>query len=120
MLLQARIAVRRWECVQAAAELSKPIAVVDRGIELWHRFAPFLKLFSVPAAFLLTRRLGRKRRDGAKQSRSKIGLLLRALPLVVKGVKTFTAWQTMQKSHPGASTSPAARPTRLPRTMPGI
>jgi hypothetical protein len=98
VILQARIAVRRWECASAAAELAKPIAVVDRGIELWRRFAPFIKLLGVPAGLLLLRRLrpGRNRKNDAapRKKRGKIAGLIGALPVILRVARTVMALRT--------------------------
>jgi hypothetical protein len=87
-LLQARIAVRRWECAAAVVELSRPIAHVDRGIALWQRISPFMKLLALPAGLIFARILGRGRgaRRGARK-KGKIAALLAALPMIFRAVK---------------------------------
>ena len=85
IVLQSRIAVRRLECVVAAAEVARPIAVLDRGIEAWHRFAPFLKLLGVPLGLLLTRIVSRKRK-GKPTGKSKFAAFMTALPIVLRGI----------------------------------
>jgi hypothetical protein len=81
-IVQARIAVHRWECVAAAVELARPIAMVDRVRETWRTIAPFVKLASVPAAFFALRS-ATKRAGGGKLSK-----LTAALPLVLRTLRT--------------------------------
>src|SRR5688500_14594643 len=85
VVLQSRIAVRRLECVLAAAEVARPIAVIDRGVETWHRFAPFLKLLGVPLGLLLTRIVSRKRK-GKPAGKSKVAAFMTALPIIIRGI----------------------------------
>lgn len=80
-LLQARIEVRRWECALAAVELSRPIGMVDRGIEMWKRISPFLKLLGIPMTLLGARKL--MRRTG----RSKLSKVMALLPVVLRGAR---------------------------------
>ena len=92
-ILQARIAVRRLECAAAAIELARPIAYVDRGIELWHRVAPFFKFLAVPGGLFLTRLLTGRRR-AVRQGRRKggrIAAILSVLPLILRGLKMAIA-----------------------------
>src|SRR3954447_4678213 len=89
-LLQARIDVHRWECAAAAAELSRPIAMIDRGVATWRRISPFAKLLGIPAGIFLTRFLKKKsEREGDPEARkkSKVAAVLTALPVILKGVK---------------------------------
>lgn len=85
VVLQSRIAVRRWECAAAVTEIARPIAVIDRGIETWHRFAPFLKLLGVPLGLLLTRIVSRKRK-GKPTGKSKFAAFMTALPIILRGI----------------------------------
>lgn len=80
-IVQARIEVRRWECVQAAQALSRPIAVVDRGLELWRRISPLVKLMGLPAAFLGARKIFRKAGPG------KWSKLAALLPAIFRGAR---------------------------------
>jgi len=89
-LLQARIALRRWECAAAAAELARPVAGIDRAVGAWRRVSPFVKFLGVPAGFLLTRFISGKRKS-PMASKGKLGLLLTALPLIVRGAKVVMA-----------------------------
>jgi len=103
-ILQARIAVRRWESAQAAAELAHPIALVDRGVEMWRRISPFVKLLAVPGGLLLAK-LWKSRHPGRGWSGGKIGMLLAALPAILRGVKFF---QAMRATHAGRTQARAA------------
>ena len=86
MVLQARIAVRRWETAEAAIELSRPLAMVDRGIDTWRRISPVIKVLAVPVGLMLARLL-KARRAAAGRSGGIFALLLGALPAVLRGVK---------------------------------
>ena len=92
-ILQARIAVRRWECAAAVVELTRPIAQVDRGIEMWQRISPFLKLLAVPAGLIFTRMLTRRTDRRHERKRSKLATILASLPLILRGVKTAMAFR---------------------------
>jgi hypothetical protein len=81
-LLQARIEVRRWECAAAAEELSRPIAVVDRGIELWKKISPFVKFIGLPMTFLGARKVLHH------AGRGKLSKLLGLLPVVLRTART--------------------------------
>ena len=80
-IVHARIEVHRWECVQAAAELSRPVAVIDRGIELWRRLSPLVKLMGLPMAFFGTRKVLRC------VGRGKWSKLAALLPAVMRGAR---------------------------------
>jgi hypothetical protein len=83
-LLQTRIAVRRWEVAAVATELMRPIAAIDRGLAVWHRISPFVKILGVPLGLLLTRIVSRKR-QGKSTGKSKFAAFMTALPLIIRG-----------------------------------
>lgn len=85
-MLQARIAVRRWECTVAATELSRPIASLDRILAAWQRISPMAKLLAVPAGMMLARLFGRGT-GGGRKKRGKLGTLLALAPLIFRGAK---------------------------------
>lgn len=101
-LLLARIAVRRWECAIAATELARPIALVDRGLELWHRVAPFVKLLGLPAAFVALRRFRRGAPARRSGSRGRLGMVLQMLPLILRGARAVIAFRA-SVAGPGAA-----------------
>ena len=84
-LLQARIALRRYECAAAAAELTRPIAAIDRGLATWHRISPFVKILGVPLGLLVTRIISRKK-QGKPTGKSKFAAFMTALPIIIRGV----------------------------------
>jgi hypothetical protein len=84
-LLQSRIAIRRWECAAAAAEIARPIAFIDRGVEMWHRISPFVKLLGVPLGLLITRIVSRKKK-GKPTGKSKFAAFMTALPIILRGI----------------------------------
>lgn len=106
-ILQARIAVRRWESAQAAAELAHPIALVDRGVEMWRRISPFVKLLAVPGGLLLAK-LWKSRHPGRGGSGGKLGLLFAALPAILRGVKFFQEMRATRPSRQQARAAAAA------------
>lgn len=83
-LLQARIAVRRWEMAVAAAEVARPMATIDRGLQIWHRISPFVKVFGVSLGLLIPRIMAR-RSKGKSTGRSKFAAFMAALPLIIRG-----------------------------------
>ena len=85
VLLQARIAVRRWEMAVAAAEVARPIAAIDRGLEVWRRISPFVKLFGVSLGLLIPRIIAR-RHKGKPTGKSKFAAFMTALPLIIRGI----------------------------------
>lgn len=89
-LLQARIALCRIECRVAAAELARPIVLIDRGVEIWRKISPFAKLVAVPAGLLLGRALGRRPIPGGGH-RGKLATIVSLLPLILRGAKLFAA-----------------------------
>jgi hypothetical protein len=108
VLLQARIAVRRLECVAAAIEVCKPIGAIDRGLAVWHRISPFLKVVGVPLALMVARILSRKRK-GKPTGKSKFAAVLTALPLIMRGinmVKDARAAHAAHRAHRQAATDP--------------
>lgn len=109
LMLQARIAVRRWECAEAVVELSRPIAMVDRGVDVWRRFAPYFKLFAVPAGLLLTRLL-KTRRAGAGGKLGLISMLFSALPAILRGVKVYQQMRTAKAAREAAAREKAGVP----------
>jgi hypothetical protein len=89
-LLQAHIGLCRVECRATAADLARPLALVDRGVEFWRRISPFTKLAALPAGLLLSRFLGRGRPAGRGRG-GKFATLMSLLPLVVRGARLLGA-----------------------------
>jgi hypothetical protein len=89
--VQARITLRRMECVVTAAELARPVALADRAWDLWRQFAPMLKVVGFPLALLALRKVfGRSRRPAADgKGKSWLGTLLAALPIVLQVMQSF-------------------------------
>jgi hypothetical protein len=55
--LQLDIAVRRTQCVEAAACVARPLEWLDRAVAFWGRFSPLAKLAAVPLGILVGRRV---------------------------------------------------------------
>ena len=111
--LQVRIAARRRDCVDAAAELSRPLSQIDRGIEIWHRFAPYLKLLMLPAGLVMTGLAARRssRRGGyTSHKKSRIAALLAAMPLIFRGVKMAMAFREAYANRAATGNVRAKRP----------
>ena len=97
-LLQARIAVRRWEMVAAAAEVARPMATIDRGLEVWRRISPFVKLFGVALGLLIPRIIAR-RAKGKPTGKSKFAAFMAALPLIVRGINMVKQAHAVHMAH---------------------
>lgn len=93
-LLQANIALCRLECRVAAVELSRPLAMVDRGVEFWRKVSPFAKLLAVPAGLLIGRFLGGGRSYPGGGGRGKLATVASLLPLLWRGVRLFLSART--------------------------
>lgn len=106
-LLQANIALCRLECRAAAVELTRPLALVDRGLAMWRRVSPAVKLFAIPAGLLLSRFFGRSRPGRGRGG--KFATFMSLLPLVLRGTKLVLAARTAfaaAKSSPPSSGRP--------------
>lgn len=86
-LLQARIAVRRWECAAAAAEIARPIAFIDRGVALWKRVSPLVKALVIPGGIFIAQWFKRKDAGAAARKSGKLAAVLGALPMIMQGWK---------------------------------
>lgn len=100
MILQARIAVRRWEGVEAAGALVRPIAFLDRALDVWGRISPFVKMLAVPGG-LFVAKLVKERRAAHGGHGGKLGMLLGALPAIVSGVQFFQQMRAARASRNG-------------------
>jgi hypothetical protein len=110
-ILQARIDVRRWECVVAATELARPVAMVDRGMTMWHRVAPFAKLLAIPAGIMFTRQMakGRSPRTAAAKS-GKVAAILGALPIIIRVARLVGNVHAAHVARTNATPPAPARP----------
>lgn len=91
-LLQARVAVHRWECAQAMVELSRPISMVDRGIDMWRKISPFIKLLGIPASILGVRKIMR-----GSGGAGKISKLMGMMPIVVRVARAVMQMRNARK-----------------------
>ncbi len=107
MVLQARIAVRRWESAQAAAELARPLALVDRGLEMWRRVAPFVKVLLVPGGLLLAKVM-KSKRDAHGGHGGKLSIFLGALPAILQGITLFQQMRAKKAASKKESEAAAA------------
>jgi hypothetical protein len=81
-VIRMDIAVRRAECVQAAAEVARPLEWLDRVLALWRRVSPMAKVAIVPLGLLLRRWVMRRHKV--------LGALLRWGPLAAGAVRGFS------------------------------
>ena len=95
-LLQARIAVRRWECAAAMVEIARPLAFVDRGVAAWRRISPIVKVLAIPAGVFLTQFFRRKGARTAAKKSGRMAAVMAALPVILRGVKMV---QEMRAAH---------------------
>jgi len=96
-IVQARIDVRRWECAEAVEELSRPIAVVDRGIAAWRKISPLVKLIGLPASLLSMRKLLRH------TGRRRISKLVALMPIILRGAKAVMQMRAARRETAPAS-----------------
>lgn len=109
-VLQARIAIRRLECVIAAREIARPLAQVDRGLELWRRISPLVKIFAVPAGLLLTRFIGGRGGSPGRRRGGKLGALFSLLPLVLRGIEMVRGMRAAMTATKAGRVSPPTGP----------
>lgn len=83
-LLQARIAVRRLECLQHAHVAAGPLQIVDRAWARWRSIAPVAKLVGVPVAMWLGGKLVRGGGLG------RLAGLMKYAPLAMQAMRAFT------------------------------
>lgn len=104
-LLQANIALCRLDCRTAATALTRPIALIDRGLAMWRRVSPAAKLFAIPAGLLVSRFFGRSRPGRSRGG--KFATVMSLVPLILRGAKLAmaarTAFTTAKNVPPGAT-----------------
>lgn len=98
-LLQARIAVHRAQCLDAAEEIARPLALVDRGLALWRRVSPMVKLLTAPAGLLLTQWLKRRAVGAGATKTGKFAAVMSALPMILRGVKMVQQMRGAKREH---------------------
>lgn len=103
-LLQARIALGRFDCATAAEALVRPLALIDRGVLLWRRISPVVKLLAIPAGLFLGRRLGGR---ASRRRGGRLGTVLSLAPLFLRGVRLFTSARAAMAA--GRTAPPAGR-----------
>jgi hypothetical protein len=104
-MLQARIAVRRWECAAAAVQLARPVALLDRGIEMWRRVSPIVKILIVPAGLFLAQLFKRRSPATAAKKSGKMAAVMAAWPLVMQGWKMVQELRATRQGRPSAATA---------------
>lgn len=91
-LLQARIAVRRYELMIAGAQAAKPIVFIDRAVATWVKISPIVKDIGIPLGLLIWRNVRRKKGKGTKKTAGalKLATLLETVPLILTGLKVLS------------------------------
>ncbi len=54
-ILRRNIALRRAECVEAAAQVVQPLEWLDRMLASWRRISPLARMAAAPLGFLAAR-----------------------------------------------------------------
>lgn len=80
--LRGRIGVQRVKCAQAATQVLRPLAWLDRALALWDRISPLAKIAAIPLGFVL--------KGSASAPPRLLGKLLRWGPLVLGAVRGLT------------------------------
>jgi hypothetical protein len=106
-LLQARIAVRRWECAAAAAQIAKPIALIDRGLAAWRRISPIVKVLAIPAGVFLAQFFKRHSARTAAKKSGKMAAVMAALPMILRGLKMAQEMRAAHRASAGQASSRA-------------
>jgi hypothetical protein len=86
-LVRVRIAEHRWQCIQAAGELSKPVEFLDRAWATWKKISPLMKMAGVPLTWMLVKRMkifGRL---------AKVASFARTLPVILNTAKAVASWR---------------------------
>jgi hypothetical protein len=55
--LQREIALRRAECMEAAANVARPLEWLDKALAFWRKISPMVHLSAIPLGFLAKRAL---------------------------------------------------------------
>jgi hypothetical protein len=99
VILRGSIAVNRWRCVASAHRVAEPLKWVDRGIELWQKFSPFLKFGALPLG-LLFKKVVLPRSNVA----SGFGSILRWAPAAFSAFKAFRTMRAKASGDASSST----------------
>lgn len=83
-IVRARIAQRRWECVQASAVLVRPLGWLDRVLDTWRRISPVAKIAGVPLGLALARKL---------LGGGRLASFARFMPLVFQTARAVARWR---------------------------
>jgi hypothetical protein len=81
--LRRDIALRRTQCVEAAARVARPLEWLDRMLALWRRLSPLAQFAAVPLGFLVKRTVFPRLKI--------LGLLMRWGPLVFSAVRGISS-----------------------------
>lgn len=85
--LRSRIEASRLLCAACAAEVARPIGMVDRAVTQWRRISPAMKLLALSVAFLLQRKWRARQARHARKAATLRGAL-QLLPLVLSMVRS--------------------------------
>jgi hypothetical protein len=98
--LRRDIALHRAQCVEAAVQMAKPLAWLDRVVAFWRRLSPLVKLavVAVPLGLLVKRKVSPRQNI--------LGLLLRWSPFIFGIVRGINS---VEKTRAGYSRSANGR-----------
>lgn len=83
--VRLRIAGHRWQCVEAGAELARPLAWADDLWGRWRRISPIAKAVGAPVVLLVVKKLfGRF---------GQVASIARAVPLIFQTAKMVAGWK---------------------------
>jgi len=90
-VLRKNIALRRTQCAQNAARVAKPLAWLDRLVDLWRRIPPLAKIAALPLGLLVVKRTFFRRQKT-------LGPLLRWGPLVLNTLRSLSVPRKIRPS----------------------
>ena len=88
-VLQRRIAHRRIQCVEAATQVLRPFAWLDRMLAVWRRLTPLAQFAAIPLGFLVRRTVFPRFKT--------LGSLLRWGPLVFTAIRGISSMVKIQQ-----------------------
>lgn len=84
-LLEARIAARRWQCIEHGDVLVEPVVAIDSLVERWRRIAPLTKAVGLPVGLWIFRRLIRRFRRMSQYAH--------LVPVVFQTARAVAGWR---------------------------
>ena len=82
-LLRVRIAIRRMQCSVAAAELVRPLELIDGLHARWQAISPLVRVAGVPLFLVLAKKFL------SRGGKAKWLMIFRSLPVVMRAAQAF-------------------------------